>query len=179
MGKFGWFEPNSGQRAALDQSNAGQPIVRAFPFTFDTPDILTGAEVGWTPVTGDWLMDAWVEVITAWDGTTPVVDFGMFLDGDVAGVFGYESGPVDLTVADRSDAYFMPSGLSTSGGGTPAYGLFQSMLAATSMERSVPAKFVAAAPIKIVVSQNGHADGADPASTQGSAVLYLVTVTPA
>jgi len=31
----------------------------------------------------------------------------------------------------------------------------------------------------VVVSQTGETSGADPGATQGEAVLYLVTVTPA
>jgi hypothetical protein len=44
---------------------------------------------------------------------------------------------------------------------------------------NVPAKFTAADPIKVCVSQDGTNTGADPASTQGAGVLYLVTATPA
>lgn len=46
-------------------------------------------------------------------------------------------------------------------------------------QRNVPARFANTDPIEVVVSQDGSIGGADPGSTVGAAILYLVTATPA
>jgi hypothetical protein len=38
--------------------------------------------VVYTPTIGDVLFDAWIEVRTPWDGTTPLCDYGVFTSGD-------------------------------------------------------------------------------------------------
>jgi hypothetical protein len=68
----------------------GVPRVLAFPFAFDTPDLLTGAAV-YTPTIGAVLLDAWVEIDIAWDGTTPLCDVGT-LDVDSGVGWFYEAG---------------------------------------------------------------------------------------
>lgn len=79
----------------------GASIVRAFPFAHNTPGILTGANI-YTPTVGDLLLDAWVNVETAWNGTTPLCDIGMFPvlpDDRGAGFFNSSSDVIDLSVA--------------------------------------------------------------------------------
>ena len=160
-------------------SAVGAPLVRAFPFTFDTPDLLTGAAL-YTPTVGDILLDAWIEIDTAWDGTTPRGDFGTFV-GAAYGIFGggVPGVPVDLTQAEDeglgAGIQVQESGIarpftasSMNYHATPGY----------AFNKYVPAKFTAGHPVKVVVSRNGQNDGADPGSTQGAAVLYLVTATP-
>lgn len=62
--------------------SAGSPIVRKFPFAYNTPNILTGAAL-YTPTIGDILLDAWIEIDTVWDGTTPLGDVGDFMAGNL------------------------------------------------------------------------------------------------
>jgi hypothetical protein len=182
---------------------AGSPVVRAFPFTFDTPDILTGAAL-YTPTVGDILLDAWIEIDTVWNGTTPTCDIGTVATFATthSGLFDYlldnQTG-VDMTIADNDVnpgvlVGSQPSSLS----------MLTTMAIATQMlqvnaiappaiqfypsgdvdwgrgDRVVPAKFVNDDdPFIVVVSQDGTNTGADPGSTQGAGILYLVTATPA
>jgi hypothetical protein len=158
----------------------GATIVRKFPFAFDTPAILTGAAL-YTPTIGDVLLDAWIEKDTAWDGTTPLGDIGQFLSGGHVGWFGNQDGAIDMTDLDAIDKLGSDSILSQNA--APSSLLSQNIISGTSpltaLVRLVPGKFTAADPIKVVVSQNGNNNGADPGSTQGAGVLYLVTSTPA
>lgn len=199
---------------------AGAPTYRAFPFAFDTADLLTGHAV-YTPTVGDLLIDAWIEIDTAWDGTTPFADIGSFVGSGVTqGLFRQLVGPVPLNEADADadtgfwgqvgDGLLIGSVISSLSysqalalGGSPSNNLGNPTSALWTItpgtgptadppitaangqgafgyggNRNVPAKFTAATPIKVCVSQDGTNTGADPASTQGAAVLYLVTVTP-
>lgn len=175
------FEPAAGGSGA---SGTGSPIVRAFPFSFDTASILTGHTV-YVPTIGDLLLDAWIEVDTAWDGTTPSGDFGTF--ATPYGFLGNANGPKDMTVADEADAWDNPGpgllvegGAATGGSGSMRDAWISTFGDSTqNIHRGLPAKFTAADPIKVVVSQDGTNVGDDPASTQGAAILYLVTCTPA
>jgi hypothetical protein len=121
-------------------------------------------------------LDAWISVLTAWDGTTPLGDFGSFTTA--IGLLAGNASAVDMTQVDTP--YPESTGLSTSSVGT-------SLSTALITENNggafgpVPtwqATFVAATPIKVCVSSTGHPGGADPGATQGAAVLYLVTATP-
>lgn len=89
---------------------AGAPRVRKFPFAFNTPGIRTGAPL-YVPTVDDILLDAWVQIDVAWDGTTPQLDIGTF--GVSVGNQGMFSltflGPMGLT-AD-ADADFEDPGL--------------------------------------------------------------------
>lgn len=180
--------------------------VRRFPFAFDTPGLLTGYEVH-TPAVGDILLDAWVEIDEAWDGTTPSADVGTFTAGHT-GWFNTLSGgadSVDLTQADStsgspafaglltgttlsglrsaqdvlmgadddSTGIYAVSGAVVNAGATPLSG----RTSAHYGNRLVPSKFVTADPIKVVVSQDGKNNGADPGSTQGHGFLWLVMAT--
>lgn len=164
---------------------AGAATIRKFPFAHDTAGLLTGAAV-YTPTVGDILLDGWIEIDTAWDGTTPLCDFAAFIGGDTIGLFGDITGPVDMSTVDISDGSQMPHGLLTGHGrstGQSPSSLLIAMIAAIApagaVTRVLPAKFTSASPIKVVVSQDGTTIGADPGSTVGAAVLYLVTATPA
>jgi hypothetical protein len=163
-------------------SSAGSPIVRAFPFAFDTPGLLTGHAV-YTPTIGDILLDVWIEVDTAWNGTTPTGDVGTDFDGGV-GWFSSAFGSLDMTVADAASGSNICATLlsQSSNSAHASSSLFIAWLNGTTPQqtrRALPAKIVTADPIKVCVTQDGMNTGADPGSTQGSAVLYLVTATPA
>lgn len=186
---------------------SGSPPPHRFPFTFDMPNLHSGVVVefedGYTPVVGDLLMNAWFEIETGWDGTTPAADVGQMLGG--YGWFGnLFTGAVNIAVGSEDVDY----GTGTDG---LLVGVRQSLAEAAvftevqiylqlnaipptqlplvnqletsesvlfpSYER-LPGRFTNTNPIKVVVSQTGKTDGADPGATQGSAVLYVVTATP-
>lgn len=166
-------------------ATVGAPIVRAFPFAFDTPNLVTGHTV-WTPAVGDILIDAWIEVTSAWNGTTPKGDFAQFIGGDTNGCFEDQDAGVDLTVADTTDGVAMPAGLlyQAHPGSQPASLLSMQANSAGSPravrpQRRVPAKFTTADPVKVVVTQDGTQGGTDAGATAGAAILYLITCTPA
>lgn len=175
-------------------SMGGASIVRAFPFAFDTPGLLTGAAL-YTPTAGDILLDAWIEIDTAWDGTTPLGDLGSFIGSQ----FGWFSGvtQVDMTVADvQGGASGIGDGLLVGNtlSSVAQISTIQSIAGAVQVDgagpgltpispvafgfRAAPARFTTDDQIKVCVSQDGTNTGDDPASTQGAAVLYLVTATP-
>jgi hypothetical protein len=70
-----WATPSGG-----GGGGAGAPVVHKFAFAYDTASLHTGA-TAYTPAAGDVLLDAWIEIDTAWDGTTPLGDFGAFAGG--------------------------------------------------------------------------------------------------
>ena len=72
---------NTGAQGPAGAGSAGSPIVRKFPFAYNTSGILTGASL-YTPSVGDLLMDAWIEIGTAWNGTSPLGDFGQYIGGE-------------------------------------------------------------------------------------------------
>lgn len=143
-------------------------VVRSFVFDFATADILTGAAL-YTPTVGDVLLDAWIEIDVAWDGTTPRGDIGLF--AETTGFYAEMSSFVDMTLADASDA----TGVLDVGPATLAELTGQS---GPGARRVVPAVFTTVNPVMVCVSQTAAPDGADPGSTTGSAKLYLVTATP-
>jgi hypothetical protein len=151
----------------------GAPVVRAFPFAFDSPNILTGHAV-YTPTVGDILLDAWIEIDTAWNGTTPLGDFGEFV-GTAQGLFAGGNGPTGLTTMSGPDTNLVGVGYLAGNNGESLAAL---SAAGSAGFRVAPGKFTTVDPIKVVVSQDGTNTGADPGSTQGAAVLYLVTATP-
>ena len=84
---------------------AGQPgdvTLRHFPFAYNTPSLDTGAAL-YIPTVGDLLLQAWISVGTAWNGTTPKGVVGLFTSG-----FGQldPEDSVDMTVADATTLGF-------------------------------------------------------------------------
>lgn len=164
-------------------SQPGIAIVRAFPFAFNTAGILTGAAL-YVPTIGDILFRAWVEIATAWDGTTPKCDVGTFTSGTTRGWFNgiFGNGAIDLTLEDNTTTSVADYGLVTANGANDS--------AVTDLELSsdsaniagplprIISKFGAVAPVKVCVSTTGATNGSDPGASQGAAVLYLVTATP-
>ena len=183
--------PDSGGSGA-----AGSPVVRAFPFAFDSAGIGNGHNL-YTPTVGDILLNAWIEIDTAWDGTTPTADieqWALAANGN-GGLFNGASngaGGIDMTVPDGTD-FADPTSLligetpnhllaaEALGNATLALAVSGAALTLANMDngfRYVPAKFQSASPVGVIVNQTGKKAGASSASTQGAAVLYLVTATP-
>ncbi len=158
---------------AFTPASAEGPLLRAFPFAFDTPELLTGAPL-YVPPPGDELLNAWVKVGTPWNGTTPRLDMGYGPAGNV-GIMGAVGATQDMTVNDG----VINSLLVGSFPDLAALSAVQ-FLTSTSGSRLVPSEFNAdpGTPFTVWVTQNGANDGADPGSSAGAAVLYLVTVTP-
>jgi hypothetical protein len=156
---------------------SGSPRVLKFPFAYDTPGLLTGHAI-YTPTIGDILLDAWFEIDTAWDGTTPLGDCGAFV-GVNYGAFAACTGAVHMSAEDQEVA---GTGLlfSAAAANIPnelaLAGIYWNGDALVTTRAIL--KFTAANPIKVVVSQDGTNTGADPVSTQGAAILYLVVATP-
>ena len=171
-------------------STPGAAVVRGpFSFAYDTPNLNAGVAF-YTPTVGDILLDAWVEVTTAWDGTTPLGDVGAF-NPDAYGWFANCAGPLDMTKADSTVIggldgnvdLMQLSGLNDLG--SVPY-VNQVSGAGPSLEvisppdgfRYCPARFTSANPLKVVVSQDGTAGGTAPGASQGAAKIYIVTATP-
>jgi hypothetical protein len=171
---------------------AGTAVVRKFPFAYNTPGILTGAAL-YTPTIGDILLDAWVEIDTAWNGTTPFGDVGDFHNGTGLFVSMGFNHPVPMNLADSG----IGGGPYLIGGSANDLALWDAIAQIAeypvpapvpssvsiasgqgNANRYVPGKFTTADPVKFCVSQDGSDTGANPGSTQGAAILYLVTATP-
>lgn len=144
-----------------------------FTFAFDTPGLNNGVEF-YTPAVGDILLDAFVIVTQAFDGTTPKFDC-VDLYGDTNGMFYNQNAPVDATQA------------SSTGSGLLLFGRVASSLTAALLTYAVPlalpfapvmAKVVHPTPWKLWVSSDGRSGGVAAGSTQGAGELYLVMSTP-
>lgn len=170
-GDAGWEAPQGGA--------AGVAIVRGpFPFAFDTPNINNGVAI-YTPTVGDILLDAWIELDTTFDGTTPLADIGQFSDV----TFGLWGGntvaiPLDTVPDDETGA---GTGLLTFGHRLRPTLQLSNVNGDMSLDtpfRQVPAKFMSAAPLLLVVSQDGTKGGAAVGGTAGAGNVYLITATP-
>ena len=167
----------------IDQLEAGSgptpgvPVWTAYAFAYNDAGLDSGVSI-LTPTVDDLLLDAILEVDTAWDGTTPLFDFGTFMGG-TSGLLSYQGvGPIDMTVADTQ----VGDNAGLLRGDQRGTGLASNVISggvSLSNTDRWSYKFTATNPLYIVVSQTGGPGGGDPASSQGSAILYLQTVTPA
>lgn len=154
------------QQVGNGGSQPGAAIVRGpFPFAYNTPGLADGYAF-YTPTIGDILLDAWVEIDTAWDGAAANGDLGTAV-GASAGLLSANLAIFDVTSVDSDGFYgegvLMGSCRHLAGGS----------------DRTTPARFVAANPLKVWVSQDGLAGGDAPGASQGAARIYIVTATPA
>jgi hypothetical protein len=149
--------------------DTGASLTYAYNFAFDTANLDTGVEV-YTPTVGELLVDAWISVLTGFDGTTPRADISQFTSASPNGLWGQTSNAVDLSSAD-----------SINHGGGPSNNDTQLSLSATgpgAVTRAVPADFVSVDPLLLVVSQDGTRGGTPIDGAAGSAVLYFTICTP-
>lgn len=157
-------------------SSTGVPVVKSLVFAFDDAGLADGLPI-YTPAVGDILLNAWIEVKTAWDGTTPLGDFGQDLPADTGcGWLCYARSQWPMDQADVDGQWFA-HGLDTqnsfvTGGATESLGNTTPAITA----RVLPARINNTAPVKVWVSQDGLAGGADPGATQGLAVACLLVV---
>ena len=167
--------PNPTIRATY--APAGMARVAFLAFAFNTAGLTAGVTL-FTPAVGDILLDAWIEVDTAFDGTTPLADVGTFV-GTNNGLFATcaASGlPVDLSVADSETGgtgYLWNA--ATSFANLPLGGM---AFGNSGSNRVAPGKFSAANPLKLVVSQTGAKGGTAIGGAAGAARVYVVTATP-
>jgi hypothetical protein len=154
----------------------GSPKITAFPFTFDTPNLATGAVMTDSIPEGDLLLDAWVQLDTEWNGTTPLMDYGP--SGELLGLTGtWGGGPLDVGTgtADQTvgGTYQVGSGryfnrnqrLSdsitidwTSDSSFPGGGIFHSPAAVAEYpQRILPLKWISNVEFLVWVSRDGTA----------------------
>src|SRR5205823_4836112 len=102
-------------------------------------DLAIGATL-YTPMPGEMILDGWIDVIAAWNGTTPMGDLGAFIDPNTIGWFNAKFGQlVDMTT---------PSADITGNDG---------FVESISVRCATPSPN----PIKVVVSRDGKSDGGD------------------
>ena len=152
------------------------PVVHRIAFAYNTPGLVAGAPL-YVPKIGDVLLDAWIEVDTAWDGTTPLGDFGLFANsfpGFLAtiGTAISESAFQDMTAAVSAATLGVAI--------DPAANNDAAALSSHDLlKQYVPCKFVTADPVCVCVTRTGLPGGASPGSTKGAAALCIITATPA
>jgi len=151
----------------------GHPILRALHFTYATANLDTGAPL-YVPTPGDFLLDAWISVDTAFDGTTPLGD--LLIQG-FAGFIATINTALSIHVfQDMKTAWIVgPTGTMFDSDENNDIAALSSYLLALQY---VPSKFATNAPVCMVVSKDGTPTGGDPGSTVGAGTLYLVTATP-
>ena len=160
-----WKKPSGG-------SQLGAAIVRGpFSFAFDTPNLNNGVAF-YAPQVDEILLNGWIEVDVAFNGTTPFPEIGTFV-GFSGGFF---NGNMRL---DAIDDERIGAGMLI-GANRDQSGTTNIPLQALNSEdhRFVPMRFTAANPLKLVVSQNGLAGGDPVGGTAGSGRVYIITATP-
>jgi len=168
----------SGTDISVNSADPANPIVnfnRAL-ITVTELDVafnLAGLNAGVTilsPNPGDLVFDVWVELHTAFDGTTPKLDVGT--TRNPVGFFqSLGNGPLDLTAAVDNDELqtLLISDYLRSGTGSSF-----SDLNAIAGRRIVPAAWANnVSDFSVWVSQDGNGGSAAPGSTTGLARVYV------
>jgi hypothetical protein len=153
-------------------SVGGQPwtLVR-FAFAYNTTNIRNGV-TAYTPTVGQILYNAWIQVLVAFNGTTPKADISQFT-GALApsGLWQQASAGFDPLTAAQS--------IDSAGGGPAGPGLGAgSPEGSLLVQNALPAVFTTTDPLLLVLSQDGNKGGAAVGGTTGSAVLHLLLLTP-
>lgn len=160
-------------QVASGGSVPGAAIVRGpFDIAFDDAGLNDGIAF-YTPTVDDILLDAWIEVDTAFDGTTPKADIGTGVNS-TSGLFSQAGTFPDLSSADN-DGSAGEGVLINDSGNVP---LSVAAAIQSSAYRIVPAKFITAAPLKVWVSQNGAIGGTAIGGAAGAGRVFIVTATP-
>lgn len=140
-------------------------------FGFNTAGLAAGIPF-YTPDVGEILYDAWIQVVTAFDGTTPQADIGR---GDGDGLWGDLTAPVDISAASGSDNVLsgsrdlkvLQSALSSKLATGPAGGAHTAICVFTTADA-----------LLLWASQDGLRGGAAVGGAAGMGNLYIVTATP-
>ncbi|MGD0220650.1 MAG: hypothetical protein ABSC73_09390, partial [Acidimicrobiales bacterium] len=122
-----------------------------------TRDLHLGIPVYW-PTPGEILRDAWLEVVTAWNASPAFADVGTLI-GSADGLYALASadGPVDMTAPDRPASGTVGDVLVGATGDDLAVAGSIGKPSPSVAQRPAPARFMSAAPLQIVVSQDGKA----------------------
>ena len=145
----------------------GTPVLRGpFVLNYDDAGLNTGLEF-YTPTPGDFVLDVFVVVDTAFDGTTPEGDFGI-----TSGFFA--------TFASGNGFSMAGAAIAALGAGLLAPSSYSDAVTASAYNNGagMPLLVSAANPLKVWVSQDGLKGGAAVGGTTGAARLYIVTATP-
>jgi hypothetical protein len=167
QGTFNWYDGTQ-WRAPV-----GVTQLRYFDFDYTTANLNTGVAL-YTPRSGEVLLDAWIQVTTVWDGTTPTADFGMLLTPN-EGLLAVLS-----TLSSSNRLQDMTVGVVNQYGLTYDGGTANNLANASSWAdvALVPSFFSSTDPFCVVVSTDGTTSGGATGSTTGSAVLFLLTGLP-
>ncbi len=156
----------TGPTADLSVSGGSQPNLIRVEFAFDTPNINVGVDVH-AFAAGDYLLAVWIEVLTAWDGTTPKADvgvpslsqFGLYSQANTVVDLTIPWGPTlsstDLLTPGDSSAVLVPAA-------PPTGSNFQ-----------VPLRFVAPHTLKVWASRDGASGGTATGGAAGSGAVVL------
>jgi hypothetical protein len=160
---------------AAGGATPGAAIVRGpFSFQFDTVGLNAGIAV-YTPVAGDILLDIFVQIPVAWDGTTPLIDVADAAYAAAVAGLGYFAGaaggttPLDASNADTVLGDLVSSPYSLAG---------QAVKTVANAATSAPKPWAAQGAISVWCSQDGAKGGTAVGGAQGTATLYIVTATP-
>jgi hypothetical protein len=160
------------QNAINGGALTGSVVVRGpYSFAYNTASINSGVTV-YTPTSDDILIDVWIEVTTAFNGTTPKADVGSF-SGTTSGLFDINANAVPLGTADSTTAG--GAGISVN---TTAGVMTLSSQDGGSTKRMAASRFTSTTPLKLVVSQTGLSGGTAVGGSAGAGKLYIVTATP-
>lgn len=166
---------------------ANQPgsarLVGPYAFAYSTAGIVAGVTV-FTPAAGDMLLDAWIDVTTGFDGTTPKADIGNFDNAASPGLWGIMVGaPIPLATAGAlvtSNSHLWAYA-DNSAVLNPSLASAQASVvvgAAGTCGGTIPYRFIDATPLKLVVSTNGRRNGSAVGGAAGAASLYLMVASP-
>lgn len=170
-----WVRNPDGTADQLPGASGGGGIAARgpFPVAFDDAGLVDGVSF-YAPTVGDLLLDAWVEILTLFDGTTPRLDIGTFVATD-SGIFDALGGTALALDAGLATEAAGTGFRRTSGGAVPYSMQSGAGYAGAGSGMGI---FAAANHLKVVVSQDGSKGGDDPGASQGAANIYIVTATP-
>lgn len=135
----------------------------------------------YVPAAGEYLLDGWCEVDTAWNGTTPLGDFSTAAVGDVVatwvdGVYNDVTSSQDLTVDDDVGPTAPVGRGSIIGANKRSMAHEWSTIGG---QRVFPCRFIGPEfPLYFVVSTTGEPAGDATGATQGSGTVVLLIGTP-
>ena len=154
-------------RGFIDQIAGTQAVLRTpVAITHATAGLNTGVPL-YVPRVGEIVTAVWVDITTAFDGTTPLLDVGQFTDAGTDGWIVTAGGTgVDCSAASTI----------ASGGTTGA--VIMSDVGAASTPVCLPARCPTEAPILVVVSQDASKGGTAVGGTAGAATVYVETIRP-
>lgn len=155
----------------------GSTVSVDLPFAFDTPDLLTGAEL-FTPIVGMLLLDFWFEVDTAWDGISPVGDVGLFTSGFPGlyeTILQNVNGDAMYFADTSSEAGVLARPYRSSGEVIQGTAVLEEAQNA-SYRVAAPSKFITTDPLCVVVSQDGGVASATASVLTASPPTLPVTI---